>query len=97
MDEDDFEFELDEDEQARVRLRQERDADAWKWIMADVRGRRAVRMLMRASAVHTRGGSDPQLLALREGERRSGILIIELVREHAPEHFTTLFEDDKDD
>lgn len=80
---------------ASAELARSRDRDAWRAMVDSAHGRRILRWLVRETGVLGASVSPDAISAGRaEGRRMVGVSVIREVNEHAPESFTTLFEDD---
>lgn len=83
---------------AAADLRAARDRDAWQWMMGSTHGRRIARALVATSGLMVGGCSaDAAAAGYREGRRSIGLEVLAAVKAHAPEHFTTLFEEEADE
>ncbi len=88
---------IDTRNEARERRRQEaiddreraRDREGWEYFMADRRGRRLLRRLVRFCGVFDSSYSGNSDTYFREGRRDIGLFILAQLREHAPNQFAS--------
>ena len=77
----------------RADLAAAREAEAWLSVMNTDAGRRVIRALFDFADPLACSALDHASLAYREGQRSIGAHICAAVKAYAPEHFTTLFEE----
>lgn len=93
-------YDSDEDTAAREAavLRLARDHDAWVWLLSSTHGRRIARSLViQTQLIHAGPPSDALTQSYLEGRRSVGLQVFNAVRDHAPEHLTTLCKDSIDE
>lgn len=94
LDDDVFISDEEREQRAAAELEEARDRDAWQWLMGSAHGRRIARGLIAVSGMLDSGYSSEAFAAgYREGQRSIGAWALHAVRNHAPDQFTTLFED----
>ena len=95
FDDDVFISDEEREQRAAAELEEALDRDAWRWLMGSVHGRRIARRLVTVSGMLDSGFSGEVFAAgYREGQRSVGAWALREVKNHAPDQFTTLFEDD---
>lgn len=81
---------------AEVALQEALDRDAWVWLMDSPHGRRIARQMLQVSGMLDSGFSGDLFAAgYREGQRSTGAWLLQSVKRHAPDTYTTLFEDEQ--
>ncbi len=74
-----------------------RDREGWGYFMADRRGRRLLRRLVRFCGVFDSSYTGSSDTYFREGRRDIGLFILSQIREHAPEQYGSAVMEQGDD
>lgn len=95
IDEEAFASDEDREAQKRALIEEAKDREAFQTLMSTPAGRRVARQVMAVSGLLDTGFSGDVFAAgYREGQRSVGAWLTRSVKQHAPEQFTTLFEDE---
>lgn len=95
IDEEAFASDEDREAQKRALIEEAKDREAFQTLMSTPPGRRVARQMLKVSGLLDSGYSGDVFAAgYREGQRSVGSWLMHNVKQHAPEQFTTLFEDE---
>lgn len=83
-----------DDEKLRQKIANERAIADFKWLMADVRGRRIVWRQLEESGVFASSYHPTAMqMAFNEGKRNDGIKLLAKVHEHCPDLYSTMMKE----
>lgn len=88
----------EQDHADAVQADKDQEAVDYEWLMGDERGRRIVRALLDAAAVHQPmylPGMDAMQMANRDGNRNQGLRMQALILKHCPGLYMVMIEETK--
>lgn len=81
----------------RDRVASDLEAEDFKWLMSDKRGRRIVHRWLTKAGVWRSSFTGNSETFFREGQRNIGLMLLDQINAHCPEHYARMLKEHKDD